>query len=717
MIDSVEFQNFKKHAALALDFDPGVTSIVGPNAGGKSSVLKGILFTLFGASAAGAKDHLWKWDADGTKSVGLSITLPDHGRVTITRSPTGAKIITPDGRTLASGGTAVTKLIEESMGMLAKDIRTLCYSPQGEAQGILTMGPTALQQKVEGLAQMETIDKVLGLLSTDITRLEGKLSIDNGADLDALRQEITQLEGLVAYNNQELATADSVDGVFKEQQAKLVAEYTAAKERNLLRSQLVAAYDKIITELRDNQLALQNNQDALGSLVVSDKSETDLIAAIAGYESQIAKLKSDILAETTRVMQYQRLQTEIANLEFRVERHEVAAKALPPLQEELAKLLEDSAIAQDKYTAANSKVTELEALLHGATCPTCKQKLVDIDTEAVAAELKVARELKYSTAIDMSALNQGKTNLERDIATRSSQLDPAAAEVLLDKQKSLEALGVAEFVDVGALGVSVRTCEEHLARAQGDLAQLQTETKRVTEIKARIQNLETLIADQVSRQSDLADQIKVTTSIPADHYPAEIESFQARITQNDNLRRQLIAQTSQAEATLAGRQRELELGIAVQAEQQKAQLEKADAEELQKYLKRNRSGLASDIWDGLLNYASALVSNTTGGVLGSLSRANNGEFTVQEQGRTIPVSEASGAQRSIIGLALRVAMTKVFYGNKMFLLLDEVTSDASDETAAAIAGMLQSLDMQIVSVTHRTGDAVNAGMVLEIGND
>ena len=717
MIDSVEFQNFKKHAALALDFDPGVTSIVGPNAGGKSSVLKGILFTLFGASAAGAKDHLWKWDADGTKSVGLSITLPDHGRVTITRSPTGAKIITPDGRTLASGGTAVTKLIEESMGMLAKDIRTLCYSPQGEAQGILTMGPTALQQKVEGLAQMETIDKVLGLLSTDITRLEGKLSIDNGADLDALRQEITQLEGLVAYNNQELATADSVDGVFKEQQAKLVAEYTAAKERNLLRSQLVAAYDKIVTELRDNQLALQNNQDALGSLVVSDKSETDLIAAIAGYESQIAKLKSEILAETTRVTQYQRLQIEITALESRAEQHAAAARALLPLQNDLGKVVENLKVAQSEYTAVHNKVTELESLLHGATCPTCKQKLVDIDTDAVTAELEVTREAKYAAAINISVLDQNKASMEKEIATHSSKLDPAAEEVLLDKRASLEALGVVVGVDVGALGLSIRVCEEHLARAQGDLAQLQTETKRITELKARIQNLETLIADQVSRQSDLADQIKVTLSLPADHYPAEIENLQARITQNDGLRHQLIAQTNHAAATLAGRQRELELGIAVQAEQQKAQLEKADAEELQKYLKRNRSGLASDIWDGLLNYASALVSNTTGGVLGSLSRANNGEFTVQEQGRTIPVSEASGAQRSIIGLALRVAMTKVFYGNKMFLLLDEVTSDASDETAAAIAGMLQSLDMQIVSVTHRTGDAVNAGMVLEIGND
>ena len=138
------------------------------------------------------------------------------------------------------------------------------------------------------------------------------------------------------------------------------------------------------------------------------------------------------------------------------------------------------------------------------------------------------------------------------------------------------------------------------------------------------------------------------------------------------------------------------------------------ASQLQKYLRANRTRLASDLWDGLLNYASALTSSATGGVLSGLSRTPSGDFTVVEDGRTVPVTESSGAQRSIMGLALRVALTKVFYGNGLFLMLDEATADASDETAAAVAGMLRSLDMQVVSVSHRTGDVVNAGEIIEL---
>jgi hypothetical protein len=161
---------------------------------------------------------------------------------------------------------------------------------------------------------------------------------------------------------------------------------------------------------------------------------------------------------------------------------------------------------------------------------------------------------------------------------------------------------------------------------------------------------------------------------------------------------------------------------AVCAEQERAAALRADTQkelqevgELETYLRKNRGRLASAIWDTLVQYASALVSSASEGRITRLMRdENSGDFLAEEDGRTVPVFELGGARRSICGLGLRVALAATFFGPGMPLLIDEAAADATDETAAAIAGMLSSLGRQVISVTHREGEAVNAGHVIQL---
>jgi energy-coupling factor transporter ATP-binding protein EcfA2 len=50
----------------------------------------------------------------------------------------------------------------------------------------------------------------------------------------------------------------------------------------------------------------------------------------------------------------------------------------------------------------------------------------------------------------------------------------------------------------------------------------------------------------------------------------------------------------------------------------------------------------------------------------------------------------------------------LFYGTGGFTLLDEVTADCSEYNAARVAGMLKGLQTQVIMVTHRQSDAMNA---------
>jgi DNA repair exonuclease SbcCD ATPase subunit len=130
--------------------------------------------------------------------------------------------------------------------------------------------------------------------------------------------------------------------------------------------------------------------------------------------------------------------------------------------------------------------------------------------------------------------------------------------------------------------------------------------------------------------------------------------------------------------------------------------------ELQKYLRTNRAAFMEDSWSSLTNYASHLISFVTDGFIHGLNRSDAGDFFIVEGGQLAPVEELSGARKSIVGLCLRLSLAHLFYGTGGFTLLDEVTADCSENNAARVAGMLRGLQTQVIMVTHRDSDAVNA---------
>jgi DNA repair exonuclease SbcCD ATPase subunit len=123
----------------------------------------------------------------------------------------------------------------------------------------------------------------------------------------------------------------------------------------------------------------------------------------------------------------------------------------------------------------------------------------------------------------------------------------------------------------------------------------------------------------------------------------------------------------------------------------------------------------TETWESLLLHATYLLETVTEGQLSNLIRTDSGEFSLTEAGREVPVTELSGAQRSMVGLCLRVALSQVFYSGSLFLLLDEPCADMSEENAARVAGMLQGLTgTQIIMVSHRQSGVMSAGNVIAL---
>lgn len=718
MIESIELRNFKKHTHTNMTFDSGLNSVIGNNAVGKSSILKGVLFALFGASAAGKKDSLWNWYSDGgERSVSLNITLPEHGRVQIIRTPSGAQVLNPNGTVIASGNTAVTKLIEESLGMLAKDLRTLMYSPQGETQGILTMGPTALQGKVEGLARIDVIDRVLDNIGKDMAKYDGKLEGMQVPDnLDEVQARITELGQAIDYYKAEMVgSANRANDLVTEANGyqEKVLEGRKINQDRVDAEVAVDVAERAISQLVADKM---EKQAYLNSLSVPSTADMDRVSEkllILEAKKELLQDKTHDLTSTNR--RIEELQTAAADLTVKVLNHEKASRELVSLKERRDNLQEGYTQATALLEADKTRANLAKTSLHSAICPTCKRAMEGVDPLKLEEEYNLSCAQVELRAGEVAELKMLLGAIQEEIEKVAPLVYPQAEPLLHKAKEELQTLTYTSVDELASLAEEMEDITEQYSRIAEWVQDSKVTAARADQVISDISLLDQKVLSKRAEQALLKQKLQeLPPQVDVSKLEEGIQHIRNEHAKVVDIHSQWKAKITVSEQEKAGLERELAAGLALQVEITKLNEKKATTGELQKYLKKNRARFSDDIWGGLLNYASALVSNTTGGTLSNLSRSNSGEFSVEENGKQMSVDDSSGAQRSIMGLALRIALSKIFFGKDLPLILDEVSSDASDETAAAIAGMLQSLNIQIINVSHRKGDVANSGAVVEL---
>jgi hypothetical protein len=136
--------------------------------------------------------------------------------------------------------------------------------------------------------------------------------------------------------------------------------------------------------------------------------------------------------------------------------------------------------------------------------------------------------------------------------------------------------------------------------------------------------------------------------------------------------------------------------------------------QLVKYLKSNRDRFVQQTWQELLSYASEFVSEATAGDIKGIARSEQGEFVYLEDSQEMPIELASGMQRAILGVAVKLAMSAALGSSFPVLLLDEISAAASDENSLILTDLLARTGQQVFLVTHRQADSAVAQSVLAL---
>jgi len=717
MLKHITFRNFKKHTELDLPLNSGLTALTGPNAAGKSTILKGILYALFGGTVAGAKEHIWKWGSDNKREVALKITLPEHGEVLVRRTPSGATITSIDGRVLAAGGTAVTKFIEEALGMLAEDIKTLCYSGQGETQGLLSMGPTSLQQKIEGLSRADVVDRVIDHVSRDMLSLQGRLEgLPDNLDIAGLETRIQLLQEKKLTVEADLKKASEICEMTELDKVAAKRELEKAVHDN-------AGVDKLEAQRGFLESTLKQAEDRLSGLKTNFEQVEKFLegknlpaaeSRLIGVHSTVQDIEKARLLVLSSAKSRKDLQADLAVCRADLEAHTKATELLEALNEQWSEISKNYGEANDQWLKADQEYVRYAQMFHDAKCPTCRRDFENVDSEELHAKADEWQRKSQEFKTTKDALWVRHAQVNNQITDVSKALRPGIEDRIRLLEQRLGGLPDAPEGRAEELLVQLSQLEQERKDLNLQVQQLKlalSDRQRLSEAVSK----ETAARDQAS--SDLAAWVaELAGKARIDIAPLETtyNGYCSKLEQYGQIRGDYRTNLAVLEQDLGGTNRELESARRFDEERKKVSESLADLTGFQKYLKSNRARWTEGLWDGLLQYASALVSNTTGGALSNIERSPKGEFTIDELGMRVPVKEASGFQKSLVGMALRVALSKVFYGDNLFLLLDEATADARDDNAAAVAGLLASLNMQIVMVSHRIGDAVNAGTLVEL---
>ncbi|BCU67660.1 hypothetical protein HS7_10970 [Sulfolobales archaeon HS-7] len=164
LVKSITLNNFLSHKQNKVEFVGGINVIVGENGAGKSSIMEGILYALFGGSARG---HLKGKTADlikkGERQGWVHLELLDendtyiiHRTISVSSSHVTDTLASARKGPLASSAQAITQEITKIMGLDKDTLMDTVFVKQGEMESVIDN----LGKVLEKVANVENITKL-----------------------------------------------------------------------------------------------------------------------------------------------------------------------------------------------------------------------------------------------------------------------------------------------------------------------------------------------------------------------------------------------------------------------------------------------------------------------------------------------------------------------------------------------------------------------------
>ncbi|MRN38562.1 hypothetical protein CRG49_002015 [Neisseria sp. N95_16] len=694
MLKSLKLTNFRQHRNVNLQFTEGVTVIKGLNESGKSTIFEAISFALFGVRACRNNDITTWGEPQGSHRVDLTFTSGSKTYV-LYRSTRGAELTAEDIR--VSGQTEVTRYCEQLFGIPTGTAPLLMFASQNTLRGVLDATNSKAAQFVEDLAGFSQIEQWIETLQGDFpvgksNQLEEALTYAKKSisDWTAELQQYPNPKEQVAQRRESLETSvKSVESQIAEAE-KLKAEVELQQQNLADAPQQLQTARETLQSLKSSLAVFEHK----AGQTLEEVSDEELQKALENYDTIQSDLKTwqqyAVLDGVEYPDYYQGSKTE---LEFAVIDYTDLKEGY--LREQMALEAELKSLKQSIHTDLfcrtcnrawdNAKQMEESNREIRQKIEDLEPRLSDVESKYKLAQSQLTRLIKisqykvpdYSEAagweVDETVWPPKFTwpyLVPRKVSTK--ELEQAA--VLIDNLK----LRASQYQE---LKTQVLEAEAQVSRLK----------PQVSSLMSQVSSLET----QVQEYQTLKQTLK-TYDNRIQALQEELEQYQKALLQLPEYEKTLQAPIDRLKSYINDSQ--------TQADKLEADLKELGVNNtLLKALRSIKPQVSKIIWDNLCSNISHYFSlmRGTSSVVG---REDNG-FSVDGN----DVSSLSGSTLDVLGLALRVSLTKTFLPETSFLLLDEPFAACDSERQTQALGFVTSVGFnQVIIITHEeTTEAVS----------
>jgi exonuclease SbcC len=525
-INYLELKNYRRFKELKLQFPDGVVGILGLNGSGKTTVIEGIAWALFGnvdEVVRTSRDSIRRSGAGGNDSCSAVLEFELGGTEYRIEREMGGKSLSMRAelrmkdKILAETDKNVRKMVEKLIGMDHKSFYTSVFARQKELNALQNVAAGERKKVVLRMLRIDGVDKVLAdvrsNLKVSLSRIEGAqktLLTEDGREREKMLEErMPELIGTLEKAFGDLALAER-----REREASKNVD-VARTYRDELKKE-VDAYIFASGELKAKRSALAERRDQEKSLVVklaeantrlqklpsAEKDEeawkltTTRKEALEKEKSKVDRLKmiqqeiaADEAEETRRMEELARLRASIDNVSGLVARIERAEKARLECQtakaETSGSMGELRSVMAERRDAAKRdrrKLEEIKSAGKDGICPTCERKLDD------AFELLLAKLSESSEAAEKTA---------SEAQVRSAQLE-SELKTLVNKEEALkkERANLDQQLNKMRQGeVSVRDKEGELAKVKDRLSKRKKSRSDIGDIRFSDQDYENVMRE------------------------------------------------------------------------------------------------------------------------------------------------------------------------------------------------------------------------------
>lgn len=690
MLKTLELRNFRQHENLTLSFERGLVCMRGANESGKSTVIEGISFALFGSGALrDALDNVVTWGKP-LKDMKVRLTVEEQGRtLTFTRGKNGAEVL-EGSDVIVTGQKEVSNYAAEIFGGDLSTCSKLIFASQGNLRGSLSEGPKAAATLIEDLSGFDLFDKIIGLI-------QNKLMTGSDSVLAAQLRDAQET----------LATTEVPvkDGTPERKATKKAAEIEAKKAA-------AEAYDAPIAEYREwsqaNFPLWDARSKALQEVEKLEQAKVETLDRLNRLKSQPMPALPNLDALRLDLEQARSWQkTQDAWAEF--QKCPTAKNSWDGDRESFSTAYADAVIGSDKIkNTISEKKAEVAALnsklILSLTCPTCGSEVKDAEkirlqneairsqVDALQADIKL---LEDQLAWAVSALS-AYAEIDKVDGVISRLLGKIGAYVLVGTDTVPPKLTWAG-PPVASIAADVGAAERALESGE---ALHRADERHRGAVAAAAQDYAALSGKVI----EVPDPVPLWDERNAEH--AKNLSAQATLLSDvDNLNAELKIlkiEVGHAEAAYRYATERIEMLKSQVTKSEKALAELAFNNTLLKKVRAARPVVGDKLWNAVLASVSTMFSQMRGEV-SAVTRGREG-FLVNGA----PTSSLSGSTLDILGLAIRVALIKVFVPHAPVLILDEPCAALDAGRAEELLGFVASSGFdQVLLVTHENvSDAV-----------